>query len=749
MLPLIIGGIAAAVGAGAHISASGKNQQAKDILNDASNIVESAKAEAERAQQSCKQAMNNLAVDKTKILQGSIHRFVTNFSKIKPVNFKGTNVSSDIVTIDKKQLGELSVMCNSVENVSINSIVGGVAGTALAVSAVDTLAGGALLGSSGVAIGGLSGGALLGAVAAPIFAVSGLFSASEAQENLEKAKSQLAKARTYSAECDTYVHFAKSVQDRCQLFDELIVKVNEKWFDSATRELERIVKSKKTFGNFWRNTFNQKIFTDEEIAVAATTASLAKMMKALLDTDILDQNGNLTGYSEEVVSRANESADNLDINDPSSVSQFGKAATALIQIQPPRPKIDQKKNKRANKVKKTYSSYKIKKTISSIAETVVGLAIIVGGIWLVNRWLSSSSPDEVASSEAQQVQEQNVKSSFDSIHSEYDDTFVSNYDESNNGEDRLFAWENAETTDYYSAPLENAEVATLDEVCYTEEADFGLPVDLLKFNYYEEAVNDLTLNSSSSNLINSSYFTENGNLTAEFDFDIVQCTSSTSMVTGYQFVTYLGAIDQPYFNNSTCKDNFDGTLYCVANGQILPLINIRGYSGEYYACAALYNSTRCNMYYRYDPYSDEMSFICLGGEDFSGFFTPDSDSSLEVLYCVYDYQYENLQYYSQDTIYTGYYDLNAYREPLPNGDYFYHLTLIDTYGNKEYTNNAVFSVNGNDLSYVSASIDSNFDYFSLYYDSVEIAYTSEYTDDAYSYYETFETYDEYYGSVDY
>lgn len=299
MIPILIGA-AALFGLGAHAVACADNEEAQNNNNRANEIIERSNRAVTEANESCQYSINRLAMTKSVVLKGNMKRFVYYFSKIRPVNFRSTGNLFELDGFNKNQIVEIRQMCNTVQKISPNQIAGGVSGTLLAVGAADALAGGSLLGGVGVSVGGLAGGALLSTIAAPVFAVSGLFSASEAAANLEKSKANLEKAYAYEDECDTYVYVANSIEDRCGLFDELISEIDERWFENGVNTLEKIIYKKRTFGNFIRNMLGKKIFTDEEMATVAQICTLAKMLNRLINTNILDSDGNITDESEKV-----------------------------------------------------------------------------------------------------------------------------------------------------------------------------------------------------------------------------------------------------------------------------------------------------------------------------------------------------------------------------------------------------------------------------------------------------------------
>lgn len=312
MLPFLIAG-AAVGGLIAHASASADNNEANRKNERANKIIEKAKQLAESSERECQQAINSLSREKKTILKGNMRRFVKNFSKIKPVNFSNQNDFFEIQTFTKNEISSIQLMINTANKVDINSAFGGASGVALALSATDIVAGGSVLGGAGISVGGLTGGMALSAVAAPIFAVTGIFSAKEASANLEKAKANLSKARAYEDKCETYSYFAKSVGERCDLFTETLHTLNSNWFTNAVDQLEYIVNSKKTFSNFLKNVSGQKIYTPQEIKTIASVASLAKMLKTIIDTNILDNNGKLTENSKEVIISAQNDIENNNL----------------------------------------------------------------------------------------------------------------------------------------------------------------------------------------------------------------------------------------------------------------------------------------------------------------------------------------------------------------------------------------------------------------------------------------------------
>lgn len=331
MISLLIAG--ALVGLGTHACASADNDEAREKNRQANEMIDESNRIAQEAKTLCQGSIEELAKEKTKVLQGNMKRFVRSFVQIKPVNFSDTGELFEIAKFNKNELTTIQSMVSSVQKVNVNDVVGGVSGTALAVGAADMLAGGSLLGGAGISVGGLAGGAALGAIAAPIFAITGIFSASEASANLEKAKSNLSKARAYQDECETYSYLAHAVSERCDLFYETLYNIDVTWFTDAVNQLEMLVNSKKTFGNFFKNMTGKKIYSDQEMQIVASAASLAKMVKTIINTNILDDTGHVTDESERVILAIQDKMENGELSVKMPKSKMPQQQISVQQTQ--------------------------------------------------------------------------------------------------------------------------------------------------------------------------------------------------------------------------------------------------------------------------------------------------------------------------------------------------------------------------------------------------------------------------------
>lgn len=309
----LLAAIAGAAGGIAHIKASHDNREAEEKFARAERVVEAATKIRDEALKKERQKMGMLASKKKSVISGNMQRFVKYFSKIKPVNFKIVGYDCELVVFNKNQIAEIGNMCAKINKIPANEIVGGVSGAMLAVGAADMLAGGSLLGGS-VAIGGttVAVGTLLGTVAAPVFAITGINSAINASKNLDTARSVLSKANAFEDTCYTIAQTANAVSERCDLFYSVINEINNGWFTQAVDNLVSIVQSKMSVKNFWKNAFGKPIYTEQEMKSIASTMALAKMLKTMIDTSILDSSGKVTQQSLDTVNRINSQIHNFN-----------------------------------------------------------------------------------------------------------------------------------------------------------------------------------------------------------------------------------------------------------------------------------------------------------------------------------------------------------------------------------------------------------------------------------------------------
>ncbi len=153
----------------------------------------------------------------------------------------------------------------------------------------------AFLGVGALSVGGLgmAGGTMVlgGLVAGLALAVMGFVVGAKASANREESRANLAKAREYEEEVKTLQVLCKAIRMRANMFERFLIKLDD-LFEPLTESLAKIVKTRGT-------DFSQ--YSKEEKAVVAANLSVAKAVKAVLDTPILTEDGNLTDESEDIV----------------------------------------------------------------------------------------------------------------------------------------------------------------------------------------------------------------------------------------------------------------------------------------------------------------------------------------------------------------------------------------------------------------------------------------------------------------
>lgn len=485
MIPILIAG--AVIGLGAHMKAAADNDEAIGANYQANRIIDESRQLSIDAKKQCQNSIDKLAREKALVLQGNMKKFIHYFSKIKAVNFTEYDGEFELAIFNKDELMKMQSVANTMQKTQVNDIVGGVSGTALAIGAADLMAGGTLLGGAGLSVGGLTGGAALGAVAAPVFAITGIFSASEASANLDKALSNLSKANAYRDECETYALLASSVSERCDLFYETLHNVNITWFSKAVDQLQILVESKKTFPNFVKNIVGKKIYTREEMQTVASAAALAKMVKTLIDTNILDSKGHVTEESKKIVNEINKQI--------SSNSNLGTL--------PQNPSISNyETNSKAYNTKSVNKSFQKGKIMFALA-IVMGLILFyVSKIWSSN--IIIEKLNEEMNNRFVNLQGNFISHNFDemvantslAIKNALDKELLNSEDIAlyNNFDENLFANNDNELNCYNEDNFENSNSDIMYDTEIVEEDNYNISQEIINPDleyYYSFSMSDI------------------------------------------------------------------------------------------------------------------------------------------------------------------------------------------------------------------------------------------------------------------
>ena len=320
-LPLILAGIAIAAGGYGvkkGIDAKSDFDAAKRLNGIAQEIFDSAKGELENSRSSTHKTMEKLGEAKYKIYENSIIPFVETFSKIKNINFDDKNLidSHQLPAISKDELQEMKKTALALKEVFSGGITalgsGGLAGlaayggigllgTASTGTAIGTLSGVAAtnatlawLGGGSLATGGfgMAGGmaVLGGIVAGPVLAVGGMMLASKAEAAKEDAYANRNKAELAAEQMKSAVVVTEGIGKRFKEITSVLKKLNKTFIPMLT-SMQELIES---------NT-NYATFTEEDKKGVFITASIAKSLKNLLETQIIDNEGVLTSDSKKAI----------------------------------------------------------------------------------------------------------------------------------------------------------------------------------------------------------------------------------------------------------------------------------------------------------------------------------------------------------------------------------------------------------------------------------------------------------------
>lgn len=322
-IPLLFIGIGlgtAALGIGKGVKAGIDQKDANNTNAHAQSIVDDATKKAETSRKNSSKAIEDLGRKKVWVLDNSVETFIHLFEQLHNVELGASSGMDELkkFRIDKQAFGELKQMSAMASSIA-GGLVGGAAAGALAAigayggamtlgacattgTAIASLSGAAatnatlaFLGGGALSVGGLgmAGGTMVlgGLVAGPALAVMGFIIGAKASANKDAAYSNLVKAKEYAEEVKTVQVLCKAIRMRANMFERLLIKLDAV-FEPLTDSLAQIIQKSGT--DFCR-------YSDEEKAAVAANLSLAKAIKAVLDTPILTEDGLLTEESNAII----------------------------------------------------------------------------------------------------------------------------------------------------------------------------------------------------------------------------------------------------------------------------------------------------------------------------------------------------------------------------------------------------------------------------------------------------------------
>lgn len=321
-IPLLFIGLGAATGAfgvGKSIKAGFDQSEANKTNERADEIVADASKKIDIHRKNCGAAIDNLGKRKIQILDESMKLFIQEFEKLNPVELSESSGLNELqkMILDQKNFTELKEIQSMATSMAGGLASGAMAGaltafgaygaagalaTASTGTAIATLSGAAatnatlaFFGGGSLAAGGLGmagGTAVLGGlVAGPALAVLGVVVGAKASSNRDKAYANLSKARKFRDEMDAASVLCMGIRKRSAMFNRFLVTLNSV-FEPLIYEMASIIQNRGTdFMNY----------SDDEKKVVAEGMAMAGAIKSILDTPILDDDGNLTQESEKMI----------------------------------------------------------------------------------------------------------------------------------------------------------------------------------------------------------------------------------------------------------------------------------------------------------------------------------------------------------------------------------------------------------------------------------------------------------------
>lgn len=321
-IPLIfiaVGATTGALGVEKSIKAGVDQNAAKKMNNKADVIVKEATEKINICRKNCGNEIDNLGKRKIQILDESIKPFVTEFEKINHVELTESTGLDELqkFVLDKKSFTELKKLQSMATSMAGGIASGAMAGaltafgaygavgafaTASTGTAITSLSGVAatnatlaFFGGGSLAAGGLgmAGGTVIlgGLVAGPALAVIGFVVGSKASANLNKAYSNLAKAKEFKEEMNIVSLACIGIRKRAAMFNRFLLSLNSV-FEPLIYKMRRVILINGT---------DYRTYSYDDKKVVAEAMAIAGAIKTVLDTPILDEDGNLTEKSQHIV----------------------------------------------------------------------------------------------------------------------------------------------------------------------------------------------------------------------------------------------------------------------------------------------------------------------------------------------------------------------------------------------------------------------------------------------------------------
>ncbi|KXK70710.1 hypothetical protein BC89_12010 [Pseudomonas monteilii] len=319
-IPLIIGAVAAAAGiygAAKGVSGAMDHSNARDINSDARSLVDSANLKVEEQRKATNAVLEDYGQRKLRAFNGVVAEFIETFERLKNIEL------SQSPELDKLNAGDFSNKTltglrqdyQTLKDAGLGLGAGMGGGAALAFgayngtmllatastgTAISSLGGVAAtnatlawLGGGSLAAGGygMAGGMMVlgGIVAGPALAIFGHVLGNKGEEALNNARSNLEQARTINDQAELMAGKLRTIEQITSMANTTFSKISSQ-LRRTVGELKKIIEN---------NGVDYRTFSDESKEVVFRSVKFAQLLKAMIDTAILDQDGNLVLATEK------------------------------------------------------------------------------------------------------------------------------------------------------------------------------------------------------------------------------------------------------------------------------------------------------------------------------------------------------------------------------------------------------------------------------------------------------------------
>lgn len=319
-IPIIIGVIAAGsalYGAIKGVSGAMDHSEARDINQDAQSIVSDANRKVDEQRKATNAVLEDYGARKLRAFNGVVADFIQTFGRLKNVD------AINSPELERLHLGDFSTvsladLINDYQllkdsGLGVGAGLGGGAAlafgayngtlllaTASTGTAISTLSGAAAtnatlawLGGGSLAAGGagVAGGIMVlgGVVAGPALAIFGHIVGNKGEEALNKARSNVEQARTIRDEAKLMSAKLQAIQDIAGLANGTFSKTSS-LLRHSVRELSNVIGAHGE---------DYQALSPDSRETVFRSVKLAQLLKAMIDTPILDQDGNLVLATEK------------------------------------------------------------------------------------------------------------------------------------------------------------------------------------------------------------------------------------------------------------------------------------------------------------------------------------------------------------------------------------------------------------------------------------------------------------------